>query len=225
MDISKFLSYCIAFNRIIWIRTDFGWRQVETLPTYITTTIVGAQNIAFLHSWASYNLGDFRVSPFNFNPHLMTSLESWIKVPPYATSISRDGDDYNILQTSLVAPPSPKAAKNANELPSGRARSDSSSSLTTNLTNAVLAAALNVPAPSTPSDPRKTAGRLLSTRDSLSIPITAVNFRRFVSKSGAVFWLQDRVEEVIFWRRGWKVTASWMVAYSFLCKANHFMEQ
>lgn len=71
----------------------------------------------------------------------------------------------------------------------------------------------------TQSNPRSAAGAqtLLSTRDPLSIPITTTNFRRFVSKCGPVFWLQDRVEEVVMWRKGWKVTGVWMAAYAFLC--------
>ena len=60
-------------------------------------------------------------------------------------------------------------------------------------------------------------GFLISTRDPLSIPITTVNFRRFVSKVGPVFWLQDRIEEILMWKRGWKVTTVWMATYAFLC--------
>ncbi|KAF9000350.1 hypothetical protein BDZ89DRAFT_1170371 [Hymenopellis radicata] len=58
---------------------------------------------------------------------------------------------------------------------------------------------------------------LMSAKDPLSIPVMSVNFRRFVSKIGAVFWMQDRVEEIVMWRRGWKVTTTWMAAYAFLC--------
>ncbi|KAK0202240.1 integral peroxisomal membrane peroxin-domain-containing protein [Desarmillaria ectypa] len=58
---------------------------------------------------------------------------------------------------------------------------------------------------------------LLSVRDPLSLAIMSANFRRFVSKVGPVFWLQDRVEEVVMWRRGWKVTSTWIAAYAFLC--------
>jgi hypothetical protein len=68
-----------------------------------------------------------------------------------------------------------------------------------------------------PPQTTTTAGVLLSTRDPLSIPITTVNFRRFVAKSGAMFWVQDRVEEVVMWKKGWKVTAVWMAVYGFLC--------
>jgi hypothetical protein len=82
----------------------------------------------------------------------------------------------------------------------------------------LLSSALpNVPAH---SDPRSGTGalKLLSTRDPLSIPITTQHFRRFVSRISPVFWLQDRVEEVVMWRKGWKVTLVWMAAYAFLCK-------
>ncbi|KAF8990954.1 hypothetical protein BDZ89DRAFT_1106687 [Hymenopellis radicata] len=82
---------------------------------------------------------------------------------------------------------------------------------------------------SVPSAPQNTTGSprpkkadkvpLMSAKDPLSIPVMSVNFRRFVSKIGAVFWMQDRVEEIVMWRRGWKVTTTWMAAYAFLCEA------
>ena len=62
------------------------------------------------------------------------------------------------------------------------------------------------------------SGTLISIRDPLSIPTTTVNFRRFVSKVGPIFWLQDRIEEILMWKRGWKVTTVWMAVYTFLCK-------
>ncbi|KAF8177855.1 integral peroxisomal membrane peroxin-domain-containing protein [Pholiota molesta] len=58
---------------------------------------------------------------------------------------------------------------------------------------------------------------LLSTKDPLSLPIMSVNFKRFVTIVGPVFWLQDRVEEILLWKRGWMRTAVWMCAYAFLC--------
>jgi hypothetical protein len=60
--------------------------------------------------------------------------------------------------------------------------------------------------------------QLLSTRDPLSVHTTTVNFRRFVGRVGPVFWLQDRIEEIVTWKKGWKVTVMWMVAYTFLCQ-------
>ncbi|TEB22947.1 hypothetical protein FA13DRAFT_1640431 [Coprinellus micaceus] len=58
---------------------------------------------------------------------------------------------------------------------------------------------------------------LLSTKDPLSLPIMSNNFRRFVAKVGPVFWVQDRVEEILLWRKGWRVTGTWMAVYAFLC--------
>ncbi|EIW81127.1 hypothetical protein CONPUDRAFT_137212 [Coniophora puteana RWD-64-598 SS2] len=69
----------------------------------------------------------------------------------------------------------------------------------------------------TSTNPRGQPHTLLSTRDPLSIPITTVNFRRFVGKIGPLFWLQDRIEEIVAWKRGWKVTSVWIAAYGFLC--------
>lgn len=58
---------------------------------------------------------------------------------------------------------------------------------------------------------------LLSSRDPLSVQIMSANFRRFVSRVGPVFWLQDRVEEIVLWKRGWKRTTVWLAAYGFFC--------
>ncbi|KAI6027327.1 hypothetical protein BKA83DRAFT_4227474 [Pisolithus microcarpus] len=57
----------------------------------------------------------------------------------------------------------------------------------------------------------------LSTRDPLSLPIVTNNFRRFVARVGPVFWLQDRIEEIILWKKGWKRTVVWLFAYGFIC--------
>ena len=59
--------------------------------------------------------------------------------------------------------------------------------------------------------------KLLSKRDPLSIQITTINFKRFIEVVGPVFWLQDRIEEILFWRKGAKVTGVWMAAYAFIC--------
>nr|ODN91493.1 hypothetical protein L204_05477 [Cryptococcus depauperatus CBS 7855] len=57
---------------------------------------------------------------------------------------------------------------------------------------------------------------LTTQREGLSVPILSNNFRRFVTRVGPVFWIQDRVEEVLFWRKPvW--TWGWMLAWSFIC--------
>ena len=81
---------------------------------------------------------------------------------------------------------------------------------------------LGSPGPSTPKPISKKKGEptkptLLSSKDPLSLPITTNNFKRFVAKVGPVFWLQDRIEEILLWKRGWKVTTVWMIAYALLC--------
>ena len=58
---------------------------------------------------------------------------------------------------------------------------------------------------------------LLSSRDPISIPLMTTNFKRFVSVIGPVFWLQDRIEEILLWKRGWLRTTVWMTSYAFLC--------
>ncbi|KAK7049331.1 hypothetical protein VNI00_005932 [Paramarasmius palmivorus] len=58
---------------------------------------------------------------------------------------------------------------------------------------------------------------LLSNKDPLAMGIMTVNFKRFIERVGPVFWLQDRIEEIICWKRGWKVTCSWLAGYTLLC--------
>ena len=139
----------------------------------------------------------------------MAALESWLEIPPYATPL--DG-----MEQSTVTATALPAAKDTTAGQSPSSKRNPSASM--NLTQAILTSALSASSNPTPSSPRKTAGKLLSTRDQLSIPITAVNFRRFVSRTGSVFWLQDRIEEIVMWRKGWRVTGAWMGAYAFLCK-------
>ncbi|KAI0338995.1 hypothetical protein BDW22DRAFT_1487362 [Trametopsis cervina] len=83
------------------------------------------------------------------------------------------------------------------------------------LSHVLLAGAI----PNAPTTPRARtdAPRLVSTKDPLSIPITTVNFKRFVGKAGPVFWVQDRLEEVVMWRRGNRYTGVWIAGYAFLC--------
>lgn len=85
-------------------------------------------------------------------------------------------------------------------------------------TNMLINSALNLPSTQGEVSPRGPAHALLSSRDPLSIPITTTNFRRFVGKVGFIFWLMDRAEEIIMWRKGWKYTSSWIVLFAALCE-------
>ena len=85
-----------------------------------------------------------------------------------------------------------------------------------NIPSAILASGISLPSPA-PRSPRK-APDLMSTKEPLSLPTTTNHFRRFAAKSGPIWWIQDRAEEILLWKRGWKLTAAWMSAYAFLCK-------
>lgn len=82
-------------------------------------------------------------------------------------------------------------------------------------------ASASAPAAGTGTARRTDEPVYMSSKDPLSLPTMSVNFKRFVSIIGPVFWLQDRVEEVVLWKRGWLRTTVWMAAYTFLC-ASHF---
>ncbi|KAH8114405.1 integral peroxisomal membrane peroxin-domain-containing protein [Phellopilus nigrolimitatus] len=130
-------------------------------------------------------------------PTYATLLDAQASIAPkIATSPPKSGHSTVVSSTSSQIPQSP--TKQPFNIPS-----------------AILASGLAAPSP-TPRTPRK-APDLLSTRDPLSLPMTTTHFRRFAAKCGPIFWLQDRAEEVLMWKRGWKVTSACMVAYAFLC--------
>ncbi|EPQ54424.1 hypothetical protein GLOTRDRAFT_111255 [Gloeophyllum trabeum ATCC 11539] len=144
----------------------------------------------------------------------------YVEIPSYATRLQS-----NVSSSSNVRPatkittslPNPESSPVLSPLSAGLPSPPAKGPLALNLPQILLSTL-----PNPPPAPRNAAtgapqGQLLSTRDPLSIPITSVNFRRFVSKSGPIFWLQDRIEEVVMWRKGWKVTGVWMSAYAFLC--------
>ncbi|KAJ3764416.1 integral peroxisomal membrane peroxin-domain-containing protein [Lentinula raphanica] len=150
-----------------------------------------------------------RIQPSNENdirsaPKLRTSLprssaESFDLGPTSPLKNFASGSAFNILPSLLLS----------SSMPSSVAASDPTS-----------------PSDSTKSNPAKKRARklyqepivLLSNKDPLSIQITSVNFKRFIERVGPVFWLQDRLEEIVFWRRGWKLTGTWLALYGFLCR-------
>lgn len=151
----------------------------------------------------------------------MATLD-YVEVPSYATRLRSDSPSHDVrpapkVVTSLPRPEhSPVRASPALTQPMSPSKAGGS-----NLTSMLLSSALQLPA-NAPTTPRmdgtgKGAPRFLSTRDPLSIPITTVNFRRFVAKSGPIFWLQDRIEEIVLWKKSWKYTLVWMAAYAFIC--------
>lgn len=95
------------------------------------------------------------------------------------------------------------------------AQSSSPTRQTLGISNLLLSSTLHLP--NSPPISLRDGVPMLSTREPLSLQATTVNFRRFVSRSGAIFWLQDRIEEVLMWRKGGKVTLTWMAIYAFFC--------
>ncbi|KAG2100400.1 integral peroxisomal membrane peroxin-domain-containing protein [Suillus discolor] len=139
------------------------------------------------------------------------STFDYVEIPPDVIRLqsciaSNPVRPFTKISTSLPCSPTPAAAAAA-------------ASTTFSPTKSLSTLLLNTSFPAIPTSasPRKYSTTLLSTRDPLSIPITTVNFRRFVARVGPVFWLQDRVEEVLMWRCGWKYTGVWIAIYAFLC--------
>ncbi|KAJ3876685.1 integral peroxisomal membrane peroxin-domain-containing protein [Lentinula edodes] len=131
------------------------------------------------------------------------------------------------LRTNL-----PRPTSESSEGPTSPSKGFAGSSALNLLPNLLLSSSLpstSVSDPTFPSDSKSNPGRkrfkklhqepivLLSNKDPLSIQITSVNFKRFIERVGPVFWLQDRLEEIVFWRRGSKVTGTWLAVYCFLC--------
>jgi hypothetical protein len=132
----------------------------------------------------------------------MTTLE-YVDIPACATLLPSD-----VLKVQTSFPHTSCAAASDEASPS------STLSVFGNIPSLLLA---SIPTNHSTENPRNVS-QLMSTRDPLSVPITTVNFRRFISRLGPLFWLQDRIEEIVTWRKGWKVTVLWMAIYSFLCQ-------
>ncbi|KAI9443349.1 integral peroxisomal membrane peroxin-domain-containing protein [Lactarius indigo] len=126
----------------------------------------------------------------------------YVDIPACATLLPSDVNHHTDVKVQTSLPPT--------------SHGSSTRTVFGNLPGLLLASSLQLPTNHSTENPRNVS-QLMSTRDPLSVPTTTVNFRRFISRIGPVFWLQDRVEEIITWRKGWKVTALWMAIYSFLC--------
>ncbi|GBE83091.1 hypothetical protein SCP_0501370 [Sparassis crispa] len=146
----------------------------------------------------------------------MATLE-YVEIPSYATRLHSNVPNHDIRPATKIVTSLPHPERATVSLSSPPTSQPGSPSVF-NMPQMLLSSALQLPA-NVPATPRNTgnASRLITTRDPLSIPITTVNFKRFVAKAGPVFWLQDRFEEILMWKKGWKYTLVWMAAYAFLC--------
>ncbi|KAJ7716141.1 integral peroxisomal membrane peroxin-domain-containing protein [Mycena metata] len=153
----------------------------------------------------------------------MATLD-YIDVPASASRLRPQSQRHNAneirraprILTSLPHPPPPMMHR----------RTDSASSITSPTKSAVnllpqllLSSLPSNPPPQGAANPRgkQQTNTLLSSRDPLSVPILTVNFKRFIERVGPIFWVQDRIEEIVLWKRGWKVTSVWIAAYAFFC--------
>jgi hypothetical protein len=149
----------------------------------------------------------------------MATLD-YVEIPPYATRLQAKSPTTGLpkpepkIVTSL---PHPTPDSPFHAVPPSPNRV-----LFSDLPTMLLSSTLQVPS-ALVTNPRGGGITLMSTRDPLSIPIMTVNFKRFTSKIGPVYWLQDRIEEIVLWKKGWKVTGVWMAAYVFLCECSYLL--
>ncbi|WVW78583.1 hypothetical protein I302_100539 [Kwoniella bestiolae CBS 10118] len=156
-------------------------------------------------------------------PHLLTSIPtSAIPIPPPETTNNPSNSHKNVLKSNVPSFP-PTSSTTTTQAP--KKSSTMSMSLPTNVSDLLLSSLLppNLPklppSAATSSSGKKGVGvpRELSTqRESLSLPLVSNNFRRFMTRVGPIFWLQDRIEEILFWRKPiW--TWAWMITWCFIC--------
>ncbi|KAF8827825.1 hypothetical protein HHX47_DHR4000584 [Lentinula edodes] len=158
------------------------------------------------------------------------SCASRLKI--HSSSELSSADESDIRPAPKLRTNLPRPTSESSEGPTSPLKGFAGSSALNLLPNLLLSSSLpstSVSDPTFPSDSKSNPGRkrfkklhqepivLLSNKDPLSIQITSVNFKRFIERVGPVFWLQDRLEEIVFWRRGSKVTGTWLAVYCFLC--------
>ncbi|KAK7025128.1 integral peroxisomal membrane peroxin-domain-containing protein [Favolaschia claudopus] len=153
----------------------------------------------------------------------MATLD-YIEVPASASRLRQSSGDNSSHEVRRV-PKIVTALPHPPPAPLHR-RTDSTSSITSpsktsavNLLPQLLLSTL--PPPQNSANPREkqllTNNNTLLSQTPLSVPILTVNFKRFVERVGPIFWLQDRIEEIVLWKRGWKVTGVWIAVYAFFC--------
>lgn len=142
------------------------------------------------------------------------TIFDYVDIPACAAIVPPEANNRPDTKVHTSPPPAPHATDDPVSTSSAQGNTPTRT-VFKNLPGLLLT---SLPIPTNPfNENLRNASQLLSTRDPLSVHTTTVNFRRFVSKVGPLFWLQDRIEEIVTWKKGWKVTVMWMIAYSFLC--------
>ncbi|EIW68836.1 hypothetical protein M231_03663 [Tremella mesenterica] len=151
------------------------------------------------------------------------TIPSYITVPSSATLIIPSSPvSSSFTATRKVIVPSRRPSfppSTAPPPPTSKKFSVPTGSISANVSDLVLSSLLppnlpKLPPTSSKSEPGRVK-ELSSQRESLSVPLLSYNFRRFVTRVGPLFWLQDRVEEVLFWRKPiW--TWGWLMLWTFV---------
>jgi hypothetical protein len=144
------------------------------------------------------------------------TIFDYVDIPACAAVVPPEANNRPDTNVHTSPPPASHATDDPVS-PSAQGNTTPTRTVFKNLPGLLLTSALPIPTNPFNENPRNVS-QVLSTRDPLSVPTITVNFRRFVSRVGPLFWLQDRIEEIVTWRKGWKVTVMWMIAYSFLCQ-------
>ncbi|ORY27745.1 integral peroxisomal membrane peroxin-domain-containing protein [Naematelia encephala] len=155
-----------------------------------------------------------------------SSLPSYIPIPSSAIPIPSPSAPSTVKTRARQPSFPPSSAQSSAPAPTSRKFTvPTTASISTNVSDLLLSSLLPPNLPKLPANAAQKGGtgsalgrvRDLSTqRETLSLPLVSNNFRRFITKVGPVFWLQDRVEEVLFWRKP-RWTIAWMLLWTFTC--------
>ncbi|WWC87024.1 uncharacterized protein L201_001907 [Kwoniella dendrophila CBS 6074] len=166
-------------------------------------------------------------------PHLLSSIPtSAIPISPpdlSNTSSTTSTRNRDVKAKSNIPSFPPSSGMNAGTTSGATRKSSSTSmSLSSNVSDLLLSSLLPPNLPKLPASVNTSAsahkkGRnqgvpreLTTQRENFSLPLVSNNFRRFVTRVGPIFWLMDRVEEVLFWRKPiW--TWAYMMVWTFIC--------
>jgi len=162
-----------------------------------------------------FNFAALNATTDDTTPVTPMTIFDYVDIPACAAVVPPEANNRPDTNVHTSPPPASHATDDPVS-PSSAQGNTPTRTVFKNIPGLLLTSALPISTNPFNENPRNES-QLLSTRDPLSVHTTTVNFRRFVSRVGPVFWLQDRIEETVTWRKGWKVTVMWMIAYCFLC--------
>lgn len=151
----------------------------------------------------------------------MTSIPSYIPIPSSARLIDSPTGTPTPKAPAVPISNFPPTSQNTASTSSRKFSVPTATSISTNVSDLLLSSLLptNLPKLSQATARNDGPGRpreLSTQREQLSLPLVSNNFRRFVTKVGPLFWVQDRIEEILFWRKPiW--TWAWIMTWTLTC--------